>query len=42
MRYSLLTYVVLLIGLISCEQEAPDQNAVARVNDKYLSEYRIR
>jgi len=37
MRYSLLTYIVLLIGLISCEQDAPDQNAVARVNDKYLS-----
>jgi len=37
MRNSLLTYLILLIGLISCEQDAPDQNAVARVNDKYLS-----
>jgi len=37
MRNSLLTYLILLIGLISCEQDTPDQNAVARVNDKYLS-----
>ncbi|MDN3643906.1 hypothetical protein QWY87_14405 [Lutimonas halocynthiae] len=37
MKNSLLTYLILLIGLISCEQDAPDQNAVARVNDKYLS-----
>jgi hypothetical protein len=37
MRYSLLTYFFLLIGLTSCEQDTPDQNAVARVNDKYLS-----
>ena len=38
MKNSLLTYLILLITLISCEQETPDQNAVARVNDKYLSQ----
>lgn len=37
MKNSLLTYLIFLIALISCEQDTPDQNAVARVNDKYLS-----
>ena len=37
MKNSLLTYFILLIGLIGCKQDTPDQNAVARVNDKFLS-----
>jgi len=37
MKKSLLTYLIVMITLISCEQESPDQNAAARVNDRYLS-----
>ncbi len=37
MKNRLLTYSIILLGLISCKPDAPSQNAVARVNDKYLS-----
>ena len=36
MKKILLTYIIVFIGLIGCKQEAIDQNAVARVNNKYL------
>ena len=36
MKRILFTYIIVFIGLISCKQEAIDQNAVARVNDQYL------
>jgi len=41
MKKSLLTYLILLIGFISCEQDTPEQNAVARVNDTYLYKVEI-
>ncbi|MGI9532566.1 hypothetical protein [Lutimonas sp.] len=36
MRKLLLIYGLIFTGFVSCEQEAADQNAVARVNDHYL------
>ena len=33
--------MILLIGFISCEQDTPEQNAVARVNDTYLYKVEI-
>ena len=37
MKLKLITYLIVISGLISCQQQAPDVDAVARVNDKYLS-----
>ncbi len=36
MKKILFTYIIVFTGLIACEQEAIDQNAVARVNNQYL------
>lgn len=37
MMFRRLTYFIFFMGLFACKQEAPDADAVARVNDKYLS-----
>ena len=37
MKLKLVTYLILMIGLISCQQKAPEVDAAARVNDIYLS-----
>jgi len=37
MKLKLVTYLILMIGLISCQQKAPEVDAAARVNDRYLS-----
>jgi len=31
------TYLIVIFGLISCQQDTPDEDAVARVNESYLS-----
>lgn len=36
MKKKLFTYILVLISLVGCKQEAIDENAVARVNDQYL------
>jgi len=36
MKKYLFTYIIVLISLVGCKQEAIDENAVARVNDQYL------
>ena len=38
MRLTLLTYLMIFLGLASCRQETQNDNAVARVNDHYLSQ----
>ena len=37
MSFRLVTYLIMITGFFACQQETPDANAVARVNDKYLS-----
>jgi hypothetical protein len=37
MKLKLITYLIVISGLISCQQESPEVDAVARVNDRYLS-----
>jgi len=36
MKKYLFTYIIVLISLVGCKQEAINENAVARVNDQYL------
>ena len=42
MMFRRLTYFIFFMGLFACKQEAPDANAVARVNDKYLSQETLK
>ncbi len=37
MKLKLFTYLIVILGIMSCEQQAPNVDAVARVNDSYLS-----
>jgi len=37
MSFRLFLYIVISTGFLACQQKAPDVNAVARVNDKYLT-----
>jgi len=37
MKLRIFTYLILVAGFISCQQQAPELDAAARVNDSYLS-----
>ena len=37
MKLKFYTYLIVIFGLISCQQDTPDEDAVARVNESYLS-----
>ncbi len=37
MKFKLITYLITILGLMSCQQESQEVDAVARVNDRYLS-----
>lgn len=37
MKLKIITYLITVLGLMSCEQQSQEVDAVARVNDRYLS-----
>ncbi len=37
MKLKLITYLIIVLGLMSCQQQSQEVDAVARVNDRYLS-----
>ena len=37
MKLKLVTYLIVALGFMACEQKAPEVDAAARVNDRYLS-----
>lgn len=37
MKLKLITYLIVISGFISCQQQSPNADAAARVNDRYLS-----
>lgn len=41
MKLKLITYLILISGFLSCQQQSPDVDAVARVNDRYLSKEEV-
>ncbi len=37
MKLKLITYLIVILGVMSCQQQSPNADAAARVNDRYLS-----
>ncbi len=37
MKLKLITYLIVIFGVMSCQQQSPNADAAARVNDRYLS-----